>query len=387
MHRAFAIVVALVVGLAQLGGQTLAAPAGGTSSRTEVYAPTTDFCADAEELAFLTLINNYRASFGLGALVITQQLSAAADHHSQSMADFNYFNHTLTPEGISWSQNMANHGYNYNAWKGENIYAGQPGAQAAFTAWKNSPGHDANMRNTNYKAIGIGRAYNANSTYKWYWTNNFGSFIDPSATVCNGTPPAPTATPTQPPAPTVAPTRTPTQPAAPTATPTRTPTQPAATPTQPAATPTRTPTQPAATPTRTPTAATGTGTPFRIVASGRTSNSSSSLAAYDRKPTTAWITTATTPPSYAYAYFDLGSTKSIGAIKWQFAETGYADAMQIQVSTNRSTWTTIATSGNAAAGSWQTLTQRTSARYVRFYFTNPNRDAKLGSLNEIEIVS
>ncbi|CAA9544537.1 MAG: CBM32 [uncultured Thermomicrobiales bacterium] len=325
MQRAIAIVVAFVVGLAQVGGATVAAPAEGASTRAETYSATTDYCADAEEMAFLKLINNYRASFGLGALVITQQLSAAADHHSQSMANFNYFSHTLTPEGISWSQNMANHGYNYNAWKGENIYAGQSGALAAFNAWKNSPGHDANMRNVNYKAIGIGRAYNANSTYKWYWTTNFGSYVDPAARVCGGTAAAPTATPT--------------------------------------------------------------GTPFRIVASGRSSNSSSSLYAYDRKPTTAWATTATTPPSSAYAYFDLGSTKSIGAIRWMFAQTGYADAMQIQVSTNRYTWTTLATTGNATAGSWQVLTKRTSARYVRFYFTNPNRDAKLGSLSEIEIVS
>ena len=37
-----------------------------------------DFCADAEEQAFLTLINDYRVANGLVPLAATQSLSAAA---------------------------------------------------------------------------------------------------------------------------------------------------------------------------------------------------------------------------------------------------------------------------------------------------------------------
>src|SRR5690606_22255894 len=108
------------------------------------------------------------------------------------------------------------------------------------------------------------------------------------------------------------------------------------------------------------------GAAYTIVGSGRTSNSNSSAYAYDAKTSTSWYTTSSTRPTVAYIWFDLGATKSIGSIQWVFAQTGYADRVRIQVSTNRSTWTTLTTVGNAPAGSWQSLAAKTSARYVRF---------------------
>lgn len=132
---------------------------------------------DAEEAAFLKLINDYRASKGLGALKASAAASCAADFHSRDMASKNYFSHTLA-SGASWSDNMTSYGYSYNTYRGENIAAGNAGAAATFTQWKNSPGHDANMRNANYKVIGIARAYGASSTYKYYWTTDFGGYVD-----------------------------------------------------------------------------------------------------------------------------------------------------------------------------------------------------------------
>ncbi len=90
-------------------------------------------------------------------------------------------------------------------------------------------------------------------------------------------------------------------------------------------------------------------------------------------------------PSSAYVWFDLGAKKSIGTIRWMFKYTGFADAWRLQVSNDRSTWTTLAIRGNATANTWQTFTTSTSARYVRFYFTNPNKDVRLGYLAEVEI--
>eukprot|EP01041_Mallomonas_annulata_P015586 gene15586-32927_t len=60
---------------------------------------------------------------------------------------------------------------------GENIYAGGQSAAEAFDAWKNSPGHNTNMLRPQYNYIGIGIAYNGNSNYGWYWTNDFASNI------------------------------------------------------------------------------------------------------------------------------------------------------------------------------------------------------------------
>jgi uncharacterized protein YkwD len=134
------------------------------------------YCPDAEELAFLKLINDYRKANGKSPLALVRALGGAAEHHSVDMATNNYFSHTLK-NGTSWSQNMKDHGYSYNTYRGENIAAGNSSAQATFNQWKASSPHKANMLNSNFKAIGIGRAYKSTSTYKWYWTTTFGGYV------------------------------------------------------------------------------------------------------------------------------------------------------------------------------------------------------------------
>jgi F5/8 type C domain len=131
-----------------------------------------------------------------------------------------------------------------------------------------------------------------------------------------------------------------------------------------------------------------TGQVLKIVGSGRTASSLSSTYAYDNDKTTDWHTTASTPPRSTYAYFDLGSAKAIRTIKWMFARTGSADSFKIQVSTDKATWKTIATKGNAAsANAWQSLSWTGSTWYVRFSFANPIKDGRLGYLSEIQILS
>jgi hypothetical protein len=34
------------------------------------------------------------------------------------------------------------------------------------------------MLSANFRVIGIGRAYNGNSSYGWYWTTDFGGYVD-----------------------------------------------------------------------------------------------------------------------------------------------------------------------------------------------------------------
>jgi uncharacterized protein YkwD len=167
------VVVSLLALVVVAGG--VAAPA--------LAAPTSHYCADAQEVAFLQKINTYRVGKGLPKLRLTQTLGAAADHHSVDMARNNYFSHTLSG-GISWEKNIANHGYPSNTTRGENIAAGNATASATFTQWRNSPPHNANMTSGSFRAIGIGRAYDASSTYGWYWTTTFGSTADAVARRC-----------------------------------------------------------------------------------------------------------------------------------------------------------------------------------------------------------
>ena len=162
-------------------------------------APSSAFAAvtlDSEEAAFCGLINNYRATQGLPALMVSEALTIASEWHSTDMATKNYFSHTDS-SGRDPFQRMTAFGYGYSTYRGENIAAGNATAQATFDQWKNSSGHNANMLNANYKVIGIGKATTTTSTYKNYWTTDFGGVVDGAAVPCPGSvvpppPPAPT---------------------------------------------------------------------------------------------------------------------------------------------------------------------------------------------------
>ncbi len=147
---------------------TTAVPA--TTAPATTAAPTNGL--DAEESQFLTTINQYRASKGLAALQLDTNLTTAAKWMSADMANNNRFSHTDS-QGRDMGPRLTAFGYTRYP-QGENIAAGYTTAALVFDGWKNSSGHNANMLGADYKYIGIGRAYNASSTYKWYWTIDLG---------------------------------------------------------------------------------------------------------------------------------------------------------------------------------------------------------------------
>jgi uncharacterized protein YkwD len=165
-------------GGATAGGATTTGT-GATTTDTgnaQAGAATTAACGDAEEVAFLGLINDYRAANGLAPLAMSPTLTSAARGHSQDMATNNYFDH-VGLDGSTFSQRIAAAGYPGGT-TAENIFAGDERATGAMESWKNSPPHNANMLDPAYKAIGIGRAFDANSQFGWYWTTTFGDQVD-----------------------------------------------------------------------------------------------------------------------------------------------------------------------------------------------------------------
>ena len=140
---------------------------------------------DAEEAAFVQLLNTYRAANGRPPVVATRLLNQVAYDHSLDMGTRRYFSHN-SPEGTTPFQRMRAAGY--SGGRAENIAAGNADAQRTFTQWRNSPGHNTNMLDPSSRAIGIGRAYVAGSPYRYYWTNVFGTVVD--STAITGTTPA-----------------------------------------------------------------------------------------------------------------------------------------------------------------------------------------------------
>ena len=141
-----------------------------------------DACVDSDEVGFLALINDYRAASGLRPLSLSSSLSSAAAYHSVDMAANGYLAHALL-DGTTVEQNMANFGYEGGT-HGENIAAGTQTAAEAMQTWQGSAEHNANMLNGSFGAIGIGRAYDPNSQYGWYWTTIFGDVSDGPGWLC-----------------------------------------------------------------------------------------------------------------------------------------------------------------------------------------------------------
>lgn len=170
---------------------------------------------DGEEQQMLQLINAARVTEGLPALAVSPSLSRAAAWYSEDTQDGQVAAPHEDSLGRFPSERAQDCGYPGSA--GENWAWGFGGASSTFDAWMGSSGHRANILNSFYKVVGIGR-------YGSAWTLNFGAIDD-----SNSPPPQPTPTPTtHSPAPTNTPaaTNTPASTQAPsTQTPTPEPTQ------------------------------------------------------------------------------------------------------------------------------------------------------------------
>jgi uncharacterized protein YkwD len=134
-----------------------------------------DTMLDAEEQAFLTIINDYRMQNALPPLAGCVSLHRTAQGHSEDMRDNDYFSHDGLDGSQAWDRACGacfQKGCGPTTGIAENIAAGNADAQTTFIQWMNSPGHDANMLHPDMHFIGIGRAMGG-GMYNVYWTNVF----------------------------------------------------------------------------------------------------------------------------------------------------------------------------------------------------------------------
>jgi len=125
----------------------------------------------ANEAEVIRLVNDRRVAIGKNALVDDSAIREVARGHSYHMIVHSFFAHT-NPEGDSPGGRLSRAGIGWSM-AGENIAAGYPSAQSAYDAWMNSPGHKANIERDGWLRTGVGYQYDGNSTYRWYWTQNF----------------------------------------------------------------------------------------------------------------------------------------------------------------------------------------------------------------------
>lgn len=131
-----------------------------TSKKSTSASSNTANSSYAEEV--LRLVNVERSKAGLSPLTTNTTLEAAADKRAQETAVS--FSHTR-PNGSKFSTVLQEYGISYRT-AGENIAYGQRTPQDVVNAWMNSPGHRANILNSNFNKIGIG-VYQSNGVIYW----------------------------------------------------------------------------------------------------------------------------------------------------------------------------------------------------------------------------
>lgn len=114
----------------------------------------------------LYLVNIERAKVGAAPLRLSGDLMDASEIRAREIVQV--FSHTR-PNGQPFNSLIKN-GY-YTA--GENIAAGNSTPEAVVNQWMNSPGHRANILNSDYTELGVGYAYAGNSEYTHYWVQIF----------------------------------------------------------------------------------------------------------------------------------------------------------------------------------------------------------------------
>lgn len=161
-----------------VSGDAATKPGDGTGDVTLSYTnghplslTSSDPTTLANEAEVIRLVNDYRVSIGMNALVDVSAIRDTARANSDHMVIHNYFAH-VNPEGDSPGTRITKCGISWTM-AGENLAAGYSTPRSAFDAWMASPGHKENIERDGWVNTGVGYYYDSSSTYRWYWTQNF----------------------------------------------------------------------------------------------------------------------------------------------------------------------------------------------------------------------
>jgi uncharacterized protein YkwD len=112
-----------------------------------------------------SMISGYRQNNGLTAVSVDPQLSRLAQAQAEAMAKRNKLDHdVIGPLG----KRVKSSGFDA-AIAVENISAGYHTLAEAFSGWRDSPPHRANMLKGGATRIGIAAVYAPGSKYKVFW--------------------------------------------------------------------------------------------------------------------------------------------------------------------------------------------------------------------------
>lgn len=112
-----------------------------------------------------SMISGYRQNNGLDAVAIDPELTRLAGEQARAMAARDKLDHNV---GKDFKTRLRGSGFDAVA-AAENISAGYHTLAEAFSGWRDSPPHRANMLLKGATRIGIAAVYAPNSKYKVFW--------------------------------------------------------------------------------------------------------------------------------------------------------------------------------------------------------------------------
>lgn len=113
-----------------------------------------------------SMISGYRSNNNLPAVTIDPELTRLAQQQTEIMAKRDKLGHDV---GKPFVARLKASGYEAKG-AAENISAGYRTLAEAFSGWRDSPPHRANMLLKGATRMGIAAVYTPSSKYKVYWT-------------------------------------------------------------------------------------------------------------------------------------------------------------------------------------------------------------------------
>ena len=154
--------VVAIIGLLALGGCAADVPI----EQPSMYFNMAEPGAKLDTPAAAKMISLYRQNNGLGAVAVDSELMKVAEAQSQAMASRNKLDHDVKAP-LPKRLNAAGYPATLAV---ENVSAGYHTLAEAFSGWRDSPPHRANMLQNGVTKLGIAASYAPNTKYKVFWT-------------------------------------------------------------------------------------------------------------------------------------------------------------------------------------------------------------------------
>jgi uncharacterized protein YkwD len=161
MFRPAASVLAAALAVALAGCAADVAPEQPTFYRS-MASPV----AELDAVTAASMISGFRQNNGLGVVTLDPALMQLAQTQAQSMAARDKVDHDTKGE---FAKRMKAAGFDTKV-SVENISAGYHTLAEAFSGWRDSPPHRANMLKAGVTRMGIAAVYTPSSKYKVFWT-------------------------------------------------------------------------------------------------------------------------------------------------------------------------------------------------------------------------